>query len=164
MIIGSCGSGKTTLALELGEIVKIPVIHLDKEFWRAGWKETPKLEWLEKQRALAAGETWIIEGNYGGSLEIRLERADTVIFLDYNRYVCAFRVLKRWLQNLGKTRADMADGCKEKMDWEFLRFVWQFPAVSRPKIIEKLKEYGGVTVIAMKNPKETRRFIENINK
>lgn len=160
MIIGSCGSGKTTLAIKLSQKTNLPVIHLDKEYWQAGWEVTPKEQWKEKQRHLLLGEYWIVDGNYCGSLNIRLEKADTVIFLDYNRYVCLYRVFKRWLTNIGKTRIDMAEGCNEKIDLPFIKFVWRFPIDSRYKIISELKEYGNVNVISLNNPKETKSLID----
>ncbi len=160
MIIGSCGSGKTTLAIELGKRIKLPVIHLDKEYWHAGWVESSKEKWIEKQWELLAGECWIVDGNYGGSLDIRLGKADTAIFLDYSRYLCLYRVLKRWITNIGRTRIDMADGCVEKIDVPFIRFVWRFPFDSRPKLLDKLQEYTTVQVIRISSPKEARKLIE----
>lgn len=163
MIIGSCGSGKTTLAMQLNKKTTLPVIHLDKEYWQAGWVETPKELWIEKQRKLLLGDCWIVDGNYSGSFDIRLEKTDTVIFLDYNRYLCLYRVLRRWISNIGKVRVDMAEGCFEKIDLPFIKFVWRFPIDSRNKIINKLKEYNSVNVIRFRKPKETKRFLSSIN-
>lgn len=164
MIIGSCGSGKTTLAMQLSKKTNIPVIHLDKEYWQAGWVETPKELWMEKQRKLLLGQCWIVDGNYSGSLHIRLEKADTVIFLDYNRYLCLYRVSKRWISNMGKVRSDMAEGCIEKIDLPFIKFVWRFPIDSRNKIVNKLKEYNNVNIISLRSPKETKLFLRSLNK
>lgn len=110
------------------------------------------------------GDCWIVDGNYGGSLHIRLEKADTVIFLDYNRYLCLYRVLKRWICNIGKVRVDMAEGCVEKIDLPFIKFVWRFPIDSRNKIINKLKEYNSVNIISLRNPKEKKCFLRSLNK
>jgi len=159
MIIGSGGSGKSTLARQLGDKLALPVIHLDKEYWNAGWVEMPKEEWYEKQRKLMAEPAWIADGNFGGSLEIRLGRADVVIFLDYNRFVCLGSVVKRWLTSIGKTRADMADGCPEKMDLDFLKWVWQFPKGGRRTIIEKMERYPSVKVITIRNRRKLKRFL-----
>jgi len=162
MIIGSGGSGKSTLARRLGDKLALPVIHLDREYWNAGWVETPKEKWYEKQRRLVAEPAWIADGNFGGSLEIRFNRADTVIFLDYNRFVCMYSVIKRWLTNIGKTRPDMAAGCFEKMDLDFLKWVWQFPKGGRRIIIEKMERYKSMKVFTIKNRRQLKRFLAKI--
>ena len=164
MIIGSCGAGKSTLAIQLYEIINIPIIHLDKEYWKPGWVEPNKDEWHEKQSKLVDGESWIIDGNYGGSFDIRFSKADTIIFLDYNRYICLFRLFERWLQYRGKNRIDMGEGCNEKIpELSFIKFVLEFPKKSRPKIIDKMNEYKKIEKIILKNPKETKKFLIEIN-
>ena len=163
MIIGSGGSGKTTLARKLGEMLILPVTHLDKEFWNFGWIETPKEEWYEKQRNLVSKPEWIADGNFGGSLEIRLDNADTIIFLDFNRFVCMRSVVKRWLTNIGKTRPDMPEGCPEKIDFRFLKWIWQFSLKSRPTIIEKITKYKNIELITIKSRKKLKQFVNEIS-
>jgi len=163
MIIGSGGSGKSTLARQLGETLGLPVIHLDREFWNAGWVETPKEEWYEKQKTLFSGSEWIADGNYGGSMDIRLDRADTVIFLDFSRFLCIYRALKRWLTYRGKTRPDVAEGCPENMDAAFLKWIWQFPSRSRPNIMVNIPKYQNIEWIVFKNRKELQKFTKEIN-
>ncbi|TAA72619.1 P-loop NTPase family protein [Planococcus salinarum] len=119
----SAGAGKSTFAKNLGNRLDIPVYHLDAHYWKAGWVERDPQEFREKQQRLVAEDTWIIEGNYASSMEIRLREADTFIYLELPLRVCIYRVLKRWIQNCGKTRPDMAEGCREKMDKEFLKFI-----------------------------------------
>ena len=162
LIIGSGGSGKSTLARKLGEVLALPVIHLDKEYWNEGWNPTEKEIWLKKLGALIAAPEWIMDGNYDSSLWLRLQEADTVIFLDFNRLVCIFSVIKRWLTHLGKTRDDMAEGCPEKMDLSFLKWIWQFPDKSRPGIIDTLAEYEDVTLFTFHSRRELRQFINEI--
>ncbi|HVG44008.1 MAG TPA: hypothetical protein VM890_04735, partial [Longimicrobium sp.] len=108
-IVGPGGAGKSTLARRLGEHLGLPVIHLDAAYWRPGWVETPADEWERKVRALAAGERWIIDGNYGGTMKIRLAAADTIVFLDFPRRICLWRVLRRQLQYRGRSRPDMTE-------------------------------------------------------
>ena len=86
-IIGSSGAGKSTLARRLGERTGLPVVHLDEHFWRPGWVETSRGEWRAVQTALCAQDAWIMDGNYSGTLDVRLARADTVVFLDLPRRV-----------------------------------------------------------------------------
>ena len=110
LVIGSGGAGKSTFATRLGELLGIEVIHLDQFYWRPGWVETPKSEWLETVERLVRKDSWIIDGNYSGSLEIRLAACDTVIFLDIARSVCVWRLLKRVVRYRKKNRQDMAEG------------------------------------------------------
>lgn len=95
LVIGISGAGKSTFARKLAPLVGLPLIHLDKEFWRPGWRLTPRVEWWERVAELAAGERWLMEGNYANSLHLRLPRADTVLWFDYPTVRCLGRVLKR---------------------------------------------------------------------
>lgn len=90
MVIGSPGSGKSTFSRKLSHITGTPLIHLDKEFWNSGWVETPRDEWVKKQKFLVAGDEWIIDGNYGGTMEIRLGKAYTVICFEFMKYIWNF--------------------------------------------------------------------------
>jgi adenylate kinase family enzyme len=88
-IIGCGGSGKTTVATRLGERTGLPVVLLDQHYWRSGWQETPREEWEALQRELCSRPSWwIMDGNYGGTMAMRLEAADTIIFLDYPTWAC----------------------------------------------------------------------------
>lgn len=92
LIIGSGGSGKSTLANRLGQRTNLEVIHLDQLYWRSGWVETPKAEWLEIVSDIVKRDQWIIDGNYSGTLEPRFKACDTIIFLDLPRTVCVWRI------------------------------------------------------------------------
>ncbi|MGL5836693.1 MAG: DNA topology modulation protein [Waterburya sp.] len=162
-IIGCCGAGKSTLAKSLGEKLNLPVIHLDTHYWQPGWQETEQNEWLAKQQELIKGDRWIIDGNYGGTMNIRLAKADTVIWLDFNRYVCLWRVLKRYLQYAGNTRPDMAKGCPERFNWEFLQYVWNFSQIHRPRILEKLaKCEDNKQIIILEKPYQVLNLLKQI--
>lgn len=160
IIIGSGGSGKSTLAKKLGIMTGIPVIHLDKEFWKPNWVETPRDEWIEKQNNLIKDKEWIIDGNYGRTMELRFIVADTVIFLDINRWICIFRAIERWVTNIGKTRTDMGEGCPEKIDFEFLKWIYSFPNKGRKKILSLVNKYSCKNIIILKNRKEINALLE----
>jgi adenylate kinase family enzyme len=115
LIIGSGGAGKSTLACELGTILGLEVIHLDAWYWNPGWVETPKAEWQNIIQDLTLRESWIMDGNYGGTLDVRLSVADTVIFLDFPRLLCLSRVIKRRFIYAGQSRPDMASDCPERL-------------------------------------------------
>jgi adenylate kinase family enzyme len=137
--IGPGGAGKSNFANRLGELLSIEGLHLDKFSWRSGWIETPKHEWLKTVDALLKRDSWIMDGNYSATLDVRLEACDTVIFLDLARVVCLWRVLKRCIMYWNDGRADMAAGCREKFSLEFVRWIWNYSSRTRPKVVEMLK-------------------------
>lgn len=162
-MIGSPGAGKSTFAVELGKKINLPVIHLDKEFWRPGWVETPKDIWRGKVSELVERKEWIIDGSYDGSLDIRLPRADTVLFLDYPRFLCLWRIFKRVASSLGYVRFDMGDGCPEKPDRSFITWIWNYRRDHYPKIQEKLEKYFNKgELIIFRNPAEARLFLDDL--
>lgn len=164
LIIGSGGSGKSTLAGRLGEITGIEVIHLDRLHWKPGWTKPEKDEWQETVRQALAKESWIIDGNYGGTLETRMTAADTVIFLDFPRTVCTWRALKRFAQYRGTNRPDMTEGCNEKFDLEFLSWIWNFPSRAKPKIESQLNKFQDkIKIIRLRSPIEVEKFIDDLS-
>jgi adenylate kinase family enzyme len=158
-VIGCAGSGKSTFSRKLGERLGMPVTHLDTVYWRAGWTETPKDEWRERIMQLAAGDQWLIDGNYAGTLDVRLARADTVIYLDVPRRVCVWRVVTRWASGRGKSRADMADRCPERLDAKFLKWIWDYPKVSRPKTLAALRQKDSGRVYVLRSNGDMAEFL-----
>ena len=110
LIIGPCGAGKSTLAGELGQRLKLPVFHMDQLNWRPGWVESSKDEIRERLATIVAKDRWLIDGTYGGTLGERLVRADTIIYLDYPIRLCIARLLRRIWTYRGRTRPDMTEG------------------------------------------------------
>lgn len=134
VLIGSGGSGKSTLARRLGEKLKINVYHLDALFWKPNWVGVTKDEQIKVQNDLVKKVGWIIDGNYGGTMDIRLNSADTIIFLDTPRTICVYRAFKRMLKYQNKTRPDMGEGCEERFSFEFFKWIWEYSKTKRPKI------------------------------
>jgi adenylate kinase family enzyme len=166
LVIGSGGAGKSTLARRLAERLSLPVIHLDRVYWRAGWVEPPKDEWRRTVEGLCAGDSWVMDGNYSGTLDVRLEACDTVIFLDLPRTVCTWRVIKRALRYKGVSRPDMGEGCREQLGKDFLLFllwVWNYPRRSRPKVFARLEESaGGKQVYMLRSDAEVKKFLAEV--
>lgn len=164
LIIGSSGAGKSTLARALGEILQLPVIHLDAEFWQPGWREMPKDEWKSRVRELVSGEQWIIDGNYGGTMADRIPAADTVILLALSRWTCLFRVLRRSIVGYGKTRADLSAGCPEQLpDFEFLSFIWTYPERKLPGVLSLLQSPPGErTVVVLRTARQVQGYVAQL--
>ena len=139
LILGSSGSGKSTFAKKLGELLNIEVVHLDLHYWKPNWINTPREEWKEKLKVLLQKDCWIMDGNYASSLDLRLKHADTVIFINSNRFKCLWRCFKRFIKYRGRIRPDLARGCYEKFDWEFFKWIWNYPKDIKPQILEMLK-------------------------
>jgi adenylate kinase family enzyme len=138
LVIGTGGSGKTTVARRLAQRTGLPLIHLDALYWRSGWQPTPTDDWRAKVQTLISRDAWIIDGNYGGTLDARLEACDTVVFLDLPRLVCLWRVLRRQVRHFGQVRPELPPGCRERLSWEFLAWIWTYPARRRSDILRRL--------------------------
>ncbi len=162
-IIGPGGAGKSTLARQLGDRLGLPVIHLDAHYWHEGWTETPKNVWEQTVRELTERETWVLDGNYGGTMDIRLAAADTILFLDLPPLLCLWRVGTRQVCYRGRTRPDMGPGCPEKLDPSFLRWIWNYRRDRRPGILAKMGQYAeGRQIIHLQTTGEVRRFLETL--
>ena len=164
LVIGPGGSGKSTFARRLGEILGIEVKHLDSFYWRAGWTKPSNENWLKKVDELISGESWIIDGNFGGTLARRVERCDTIIFLDMPRLLCVWRVTKRRLTYRNRSRPDMAEGCAEKLDFEFISWVWNYSNRSRPKVVKLINENkASKKIVWLRSNADVEKFLNQLN-
>ena len=164
LVLGPPGSGKSTLARRLGAVCDYPVVHLDAEFWKPGWEMPTREAWIERQEALMERtDTWILDGNYDGTLEVRLEHADTVVLLDVSRYVSVYRILRRRIEYAGRTRPDRAEGCREKVDREFLRYAWTFHTEELPIIEAKLDRYDHLDVYRLDSSDAVEAFVDRLS-
>ncbi|PGB02416.1 DNA topology modulation protein [Bacillus toyonensis] len=165
ILIGSGGSGKSTLAKQLGNKLNIKVHHLDALFWKPNWEGVPRGEQRKVQNNLIKEEKWIIDGNYGGTMDLRLNAADTIIFLDIYRTICVYRAFKRIVQYRNKTRPDMGAGCEERFELQFFKWIWEYPNKKKPAILKRLDQLSkGKEVIILKSPNEVRRFLKKYDK
>ena len=124
-ILGYSGSGKSTLARKLGEHYGIPVLHFDTVQFRPNWEIRPQAsKEIMTKTFLDLHQEWVMDGNYSKlSYGRRMEEADVIILLLFNRLSCLYRVTHRYLKYKDVTRPDMAKGCKEKLDWAFIKWI-----------------------------------------
>ena len=160
ILVGSGGSGKSWLAKHIAEITNYPLYHLDKEFWQPGWVMTPKEEKITRQHEMINGETWIIDGNYNSTMEIRYTAADLIIFLDISRIVCVISAMKR----TGRKRSDLPDYLEESKIWgkefiEFVKWIWSYPKTGRKTVMALHKKYSDKAFLHIKTRREAKGFV-----
>ena len=162
-IIGSSGAGKSTLSCVLADRLRLPAIHLDQLFWQPGWQKSDHAAFLARVAEAVAAPRWVMDGNFANTLDLRLPRVDTVLWLDYGRLTCLWRVAKRTLAHLGRVRPDMADGCPERWDLAFLAYIWSFRRRQAPRLARALAEHGThVHLHVLKTPRDTARYLAAI--
>ncbi|WP_119256290.1 AAA family ATPase [Shinella zoogloeoides] len=164
LVIGCSGSGKSTLALRLAGRLGLPYVSMDREiFWLPGWQTRPRAEALARLQGIVAGERWIIDGTSPGTLPLRLPRTHLVLWLRPPRYMSLYGVISRWLRYRGRSRPEMADDCPEKIDREFLAYVWNFEKTESPEIEENLAAFGPeVPVCVLKSRRENNRLLARL--
>ena len=132
-------------------------------YWNADKTTVGKDVFLERLRNVLSYPEWIIDGNFGRTLPLRLEYCDTVIFLDFSRWACVCGVLKRVLSNWGKVRPDMGAGCPERFDWAFLKFVWNFNKTGRKKLYSRFSSADpSVKIVILRNRRQVKRFLKTL--
>ena len=162
LVLGSSGSGKTTFASRLSNRLGVEAIHLDYYYWRSNWVEPSQAEWEQILIDLLGQESWVMDGNYTSSLPLRLRYADAVIFLDFGRLRCFWRVFRRFWRYRGGNRPELPPGCDEKIDLDFVKWIWGYPRRIKPRVMAALQESGLQTLIFLKGPGEVKAFLENL--
>lgn len=136
MIIGGPGSGKSSLARKLGDITGLPVIHIDRIYWKPNWEMRSRDIIGSMTIDAAKADQWVFEGNHSETMDFRLSRADTLIFLDIGTIRRLWRVIKRSWVHRGRSRPDMAEGCPERLDWGFLKWTEGYRRNGRIKALK----------------------------
>jgi len=157
------------LARELGRRLGLPVVHLDRVFWRPGWVEPPRDEWERLHREALAGDAWIADGNYGSTMRDRLRWADTIVLIDPSPAVCLWRVFRRQLRWLGRVRDDLPPGCPERLDaratMAFWRYIWAYRRTRLPRVLALIEEVqAGRRVEILRSNGEVQGFLESIGR
>ena len=160
IIIGCMGSGKSWLSKRIAEITNYPLYHLDVEHWKPGWVKMPKDEQIMRQQEIISGEKWIIDGTWGGTLELRYASADLIIYLDINRFICIWSAAKR----TGKKRSDLPDYLEEptvlgKEFFQFCKWIWIFPKDNKKKIMDLCEKYPEKEFLHIKSRRKIKKLI-----
>lgn len=161
-IIGCSGGGKSTLAGKISMKYDLEHIPIDREVrWLPGWVARSKVEQREIFEKLVQRERWVMDGTSPSSFDIRLPRTDLVIWIRVPRRVALAGVAGRVVKNIGRTRPDMAEGCKEKLpDIEFLSYIWNFEKKSVSNVTSQLDQFGPkVPVLVLNSRREINSFI-----
>ncbi len=162
-MVGGPGAGKSTLARQIGDKLGLPVVHMDALFWQPGWNSRDEDDFQRLAREAAAGEAWVIDGNYTRTQALRLERVDLIVFVDVPHLLRMWRILKRRIVNHGRTRADLGEGCPERLNLEFLQWTWEFETKRAPAMREKFAKLAETkSVVRLKTRAEVRQFLQGL--
>ncbi|MFD9791363.1 topology modulation protein [Streptomyces sp. NPDC059070] len=160
-LIGCGGSGKTYLSKQLAALVNAPVTHLDAVYYDDHWNTLPPEKFAAAQEELVAAPAWVIEGNYAGTLPIRLRRADTVIFLDLPAWVCLWGIAQRRLR-YGGGQNDTT-GVYDRINWSFIRYVWGYRKTMAPRVRDLIAEHAtGAAVHRVTSRRQARALLTQL--
>lgn len=162
-IIGGSGSGKSTLANILSKILDIPAIHLDAINYNANWVEIDKHKRDEIISSKSKEDKWIIDGNYNKTLKERLDRANLIIWLDYSTFAHLKGVSKRIIKNFNKEKFELP-GCKERLDFNFIKYVITYNKKNRPKVLELLNDVPDYKLLVFKKQKDLNNWLKSFSK
>lgn len=163
LIIGCPGGGKSTLARILAAKLALPVTHLDALWWKPGWVESTLEEFRPKVEAAVARDRWIMDGNFSRTFDIRMPRADMIVWIDQPRRICLRRAFLRSIRQFGRTRADLAPGCPEKIDLEFYRYIWRFRRENERAILDGIEQYGAsAKFVRLRSDEDVSAFLETL--
>ena len=158
IVIGCPGSGKSTFARALHNKTGIPLYHLDMMYWNADKTTVEKSVFRERLSVVLEKDEWIIDGNYGSTMELRMAACDTVIFLDYPLDVCLDGIRDR----RGKPRSDMP-WIETEEDAEFIEFIKKYNEQQKPKVLGLLEKYSDKNIIIFKNREQADAFLNGEN-
>lgn len=165
LIIGNAGSGKSTFSKKLAQKLGLPLVHLDRIYWKGNWEHLSREEFDEALQAELIKPQWIIDGNFNRTFPHRLAYCDTVFFFDLPAISCFWGITKRIFQNYGKTRADMGGNCPEYFDKQKISLykgVLNFNKTRRRDYYKLLEQAAGVRVVIFRSRKQADRYLEEL--
>ncbi len=164
MVIGSPGSGKSHFSTELSYRTGLPLFHLDRDFWsgHAGkWQPEEAQRFVEWQKRTVEDDEWIFDGNYNGTLKLRLSRADTAFCFERSRLSCLFGYFRRLFLSLLAPRSEKSDEPRERCDPKFIRHIWKF---KRGEFSERLRQYTNIKVFVFRSSRDVKRFFAALDR
>ncbi|NTG60325.1 AAA family ATPase [Agrobacterium rhizogenes] len=166
LVMGCSGGGKTTLSRKICALTNLPYVSMDREFfWLPGWVKRDKAEERALIAAKVAEECWLIDGTAPSSFDLRLPRTELVLWVRMPRWLCMWGALSRAVRWLGRSRPDMAPGCRERIDREFLRYIWDWERKFAPKVLAGLAQHGpDIPVFQLKSRGEMRQLLDLLDR
>lgn len=164
LIIGSNGAGKTTFAYALRDLTGLPLVHIDKIYWRGRWEVTPPDEITKRLNGEVRKPQWIIEGNNLKTLDLRLMFAETVFWFEFSPLICFINIIKRHWQYKGKSRPDLPPECISRIDLNFLKSAWTFNRRNWVRIYALLEGNPHLTVVRFKNRRQVKKYLKSLRK
>lgn len=162
LVIGINGAGKSTIARRLGKKLNIKVFHLDKYYWKKNWDKPEKKQWRKTVKKLIQKPSWIIDGTYPSTLNLRAQKADTIIYLEAPKLVVLFRIIKRFFIYSHKSKIfDRPKGLKERLSWQLIKKVITY---DKQKILQKLHQHKDKNIIVLQSEKAITQFMTKHNK
>lgn len=160
MICGCGGSGKSALARTLGQRLSLPVTHLDMEFYDQDWNPLDQETFAQRQRNLVAQPEWILDGNYAGTMPIRLAAADAVVFLDLPARTCLWGILQRRRQHRGNDV--LSRHLRGRLSWGFVKYILGYRRTMRPKVEALIAEHATGRVTTLRSRRQVRQFLRSL--
>lgn len=166
IVTGLAGSGKSTFSLALAAKTGLPVVHLDLHFWKPGWVAPSAAEWRETQQGLLAGEAWIADGNYHETLDLRLGRADTVVFLDMPWWLCAGRAFLRGFRMPDELPKGCVYSARQRLcdEWRLAFRIWRRRRSEPEREREIISQLGQhVTLYVLRSRRAVEEFLDGLD-
>ena len=163
LVLGSSGAGKTHLSSRLGAILGLDVIHLDDHFWQPGYRPREGREWRKMVSQMAERDSWIMDGTYERSLDLRIPQADAIILLECHRMRCLVRVLRRQADGWIRSHLEESHDGSTRFDANHIRYVWHYPTVTRPAVLADIGRFGrGKPVVLIDGPEGVTPFLSSL--
>lgn len=165
IVVGSQGSGKTRLAVNLGRKLDLPVVHLDVLYWQPGWTPSDTASFRTRVAEAIAGDAWVVDGSFSGlAFDLTIARADVLVVIHRPRWVCQWRILWRSAFDRDKTRPDLPEGCPEQFDWKLMKEAWRYDVERVPVIeAERIQHGPDVPVVRLRRDRDIRGFLDSVS-